>query len=71
MADLVRWGVLGAAGIARIALISALHAARNARLVAVASRDPARAERDLAGLDVPRVAPSYDALIDDPAIDAV
>src|SRR5689334_9699484 len=71
MADLVRWGVLGAAGIAKIALIPAIRAARNARLIAVASRNPAQAERDLADLDVPRVAPSYEALIDDPAIDAV
>lgn len=71
MADLVRWGVLGAAAIAKTALIPAIHAARNARLAAVASRNPAQAERDLADLDVPRVAPSYEALIDDPAIDAV
>ena len=71
MGDLVRWGVLGAAGIAKIALIPAIHAARNARLVAVASRNPAQAERDLADLDVPRIAPSYEALIADPAIDAV
>lgn len=71
MANEVRWGVLGAATIARIALIPAIHAAGNARLAAVASRNPAQAERDLVGLDVPRVAPSYEALIDDPAIDAV
>ena len=71
MADRVRWGVLGAAGIARIALIPAIHAAHNARLVAVASRNPAQAERDLAGLGVPRFSPSYEDLIDDPEIDAV
>lgn len=71
MADRVRWGVLGAAGIARIALIPAMRAARNARLAALASRDPAQAALDLAGLDVPRIVPGYEALIHDPAIDAV
>lgn len=63
----VRWGFLGAGWIARTALAPAVHAARGADLVAVASRDPRRS----AALEPQRVHDSYEALLDDPDIDAV
>ncbi len=67
----MRWGILGAAKIARTDLVPAMQLARGAELVALATRDPARAApfQDLvAGL---RVHASYEALLDDPEIDAV
>ncbi|MEM7723178.1 MAG: Gfo/Idh/MocA family oxidoreductase [Pseudomonadota bacterium] len=71
MADHVRWGILGAAGFARKTMAPAINAALRNRLVAVATRDPAKAEpfdQIAPGL---RVHDSYDALLADPEIDAV
>lgn len=70
----IQWGVLGCARIARLQVIPAIRRCANARLAAVASRDPAKlAEfKSLFGAAAPFTAhASYDALIDDPAIDAV
>jgi xylose dehydrogenase (NAD/NADP) len=71
VADQLRWGILGAAGIAKIAVIPAIAASRNGRLVAVASRDPSRTRQSLADAAVPRFVQGYEALLDDPDIDAV
>lgn len=65
------WGILGAAGFARKTMAPAIHAARRTHLKSVATRDPARAIpfADLVpGLTVER---SYDAILNDPDIDAV
>ncbi len=68
----VRWGVLGTGNIGRRAVIPAIQAATNARLVAVASRDAARARTF-----VHEIAPSarahgtYEALLEDPDVEAV
>ncbi|QYK43031.1 MAG: Gfo/Idh/MocA family oxidoreductase [Paracoccaceae bacterium] len=67
----IRWGILGASKFARDHMAPAIHAARGAMLAAVATSDPARALpfAELApGL---RVLGDYDALLADPAIDAV
>ncbi len=67
----MRWGILGAARIALTELAPAIQLARGAELCALATRTPARATpfRELVpGL---RVLDSYDALLDDPDIDAV
>jgi xylose dehydrogenase (NAD/NADP) len=66
----VRWGVLSTANIGR-RVIPAIQQSRNGYVVAVASRDIARARAFAAELDVPRAIGSYDALLDDPEIDAV
>jgi xylose dehydrogenase (NAD/NADP) len=67
----VRWGVLGAAWIADVALLPALRQAAGAELLAIASRDQARA-RELAGRHgVERVHADYAALLADPDVDAV
>lgn len=63
----IRWGFLGAGWIATRAMAPAVHAARGARLQAVASRS---AERS-AGLEPGFVHPSYDGVIEDPSVDAV
>jgi xylose dehydrogenase (NAD/NADP) len=63
--------VLGAAWIAGRAVIPAIEASRNGRLVSIASRDPDRA-RELASRHAfARVADSYDAVLEDRDVDAV
>ena len=63
--------MLGAAGIAAGAVLPALAASKNGRVVAIASRDPVRA-RTLADAYPGAKAPaSYDALLADPEVDAV
>jgi predicted dehydrogenase len=66
----VRWGVLGLAGITRRA-IPAIQQAGNARLVAVATQRPAAAEPLVAAQPDLRVFDAYEALLAEPAIDAV
>ncbi len=71
MVDRVRIGVLGAAQITPAALI---HPAKdNAEVVvaAVAARDPARARKFATTHHIDRVHDSYEALVDDPDVDAV
>jgi D-xylose 1-dehydrogenase (NADP+, D-xylono-1,5-lactone-forming) len=64
----LRFGILGAAGIARKALIPALRAAAGAELVGVASRDPERAKELLPD---GRAYRDYQQLLDDPEVGAV
>jgi xylose dehydrogenase (NAD/NADP) len=66
----LRWGLLSTANINR-RLIPAIRAAERAELVAVASRDLARAGAYAAKWEIPRVHGSYEAMLDDPEIDAV
>ena len=63
----IRWGFLGASWIASTALAPAVHAASNARLQAVASRDPMRSM----ALEPITMHNSYDELLADPQVDAV
>ncbi|MEM9798087.1 MAG: Gfo/Idh/MocA family oxidoreductase [Pseudomonadota bacterium] len=71
MANVVRWGVLGASRFAQNDMAPAIHAARGHVLAALATRNVAKAApfTDLApGL---RVHDSYDALLADAEVDAV
>lgn len=68
---MMRWGIMGAAKIARTDLAPAIQLARGAELVAIASRDPARAAPFQALVPGLRVHGSYQALLDDPNVDAV
>jgi len=63
--------VLGAADIARRAVLSAIAASGNSRLVAMASRSPERARAMLAPYPDARVVESYEALLADPEVDVV
>ncbi len=63
----VQFGILGAGRISCNAMAPALKAAANAELVAVASRDPARAE----SLSPRRTYDEYLALLDDAEVEAV
>src|SRR6201996_5707316 len=66
----LRFGVLGAAKIAR-SFIAGVGPSECVDVVAVASRDLAKGKQFASELGVPRVHGSYEALIDDPNIDAV
>jgi xylose dehydrogenase (NAD/NADP) len=66
----VRWGILGLANITR-RFLPALRAAANAELVAVATRRPAAAAPLVATQPELRVYHDYEALLDDPAVEAV
>lgn len=66
----LRWGILGTARINR-RLIPAIRRARRSELVAVASRDGARAEAYAREWSIPRAIASYQALLDFAGIDAV
>ena len=67
----LRWGVLGAAKIARDQLCPAIHQAARGQLVALATRDSARAAPFVAQYPGLRVHDNYNALLDDPEIDAI
>ena len=69
--DLLRWGVIGTANIGVKAVIPAIQASRNGRLVAIASRDLTRAEAVALRERGARAYGSYQALLDDPNVDAV
>lgn len=67
----LHWGVLGAAKIALTKVIPALQASQHGRVTALASRDRAKAESAARALNIPHVYETYEALLADPAIDAV
>ena len=63
----IRWGLIGAGWIATKAIAPAMHAAPNAIVQAVASRDPKRSQ----SLNPITIHKSYEALLNDPMVDAV
>jgi len=67
----IKWGILSTANIGRKAMIPALKASEMAEVTAVASRSSLRARRFAKDLDIPQAYGSYEALLKDPAIDAV
>ncbi|WP_116131618.1 Gfo/Idh/MocA family protein [Tropicimonas sp. IMCC34043] len=69
--DVIRWGILGAANFARREMAPAIHAAKGARLQALATSDLAKAAPFLDFCPDLRLHASYEALLADPEIDAV
>lgn len=69
--DMVRWGVLSTARIGRRQVIPGIWAATNSEVVAIAGRDPALARTVADSLGIDRAHGSYQALLDDPDVDAV
>ncbi|MGY1783573.1 Gfo/Idh/MocA family protein [Geodermatophilus sp. SYSU D00698] len=69
--DAVRIGVLGAARIVRMALLGPSRRVAGVEVVALAARDPARAAAYAERNGIPRVHPTYDDVLADPAVDAV
>ena len=71
MADPIRWGVMGAANFAKNQMAPAIHAASGAKLAALATSSPEKADGFRAFCPDLKVHDSYDALLADPEIDAV
>ncbi len=67
----IGWGILGAAWIADRAVLPAIGASRNGRLVAIGSRDEDRARAFAAQHSIERVVPDYNAVLRDPDVEAV
>lgn len=67
----IQWGVLGAARIAVNKVIPALQHCAHGRVAALASRDAATAQAVAQRLGIPRAHASYEALLADPAVDAI
>ncbi len=71
MARRVRWGVLGCARIARLQVVPAILRCSEAELAAVASRDAAKLVEFRSLFGDFKEHDSYDALIDNPTLDAI
>ena len=71
MTPVVRWGILGCGSIATSAIAPAIRWSEDGELLAIASRDLARATAKAAELGAPRAYGSYEALLADPDVDAV
>ena len=71
MGKVTRWGILGASNFAQNHMAPAIHQAEDAELVAIATSDPSKAAGFQAFNPALRVMTDYDALLADPAIDAV
>ncbi|KAF8981348.1 hypothetical protein BGZ46_002961 [Entomortierella lignicola] len=67
----LRIGILGAAKIAPLALISPAKGMKSIVVTAVAARDEAKAKAFASKHGIPNVHPSYDAIIEDPTIDCI
>jgi predicted dehydrogenase len=67
----VRWGVLGAARIALDKVIPSMQEGRLSRVVAIASRSADKARAAAGALGIDRAYDSYDALIEDPDVEAI
>jgi len=67
----IRIGVLGAAAIVPAALTNPAHSITEAQVVAIAARDPKRAEAFARKHGIPRIYQTYKDLLDDPDIDAI
>jgi predicted dehydrogenase len=70
MKDVVRWGLLGTARINR-RLIPAMRGVPRSAVVAVASREQARADRYAREWEIPHAVGSYDALLARDDVDAI
>jgi xylose dehydrogenase (NAD/NADP) len=71
MTERLRWGVLGAARVARRRVIPAIQASSNGQVMALASRDPQKGRAVATELSIGRVHGSYEALLADSDIDAI
>ncbi|HEU4751595.1 MAG TPA: Gfo/Idh/MocA family oxidoreductase [Armatimonadota bacterium] len=67
---IVNWGIISSAEIGQKALVPAIAAARNARLVCLGTPNPARIQ-ETAGKYGYRIAPSYEAVLEDPEVQAI
>lgn len=73
MNDTIRWGVLGNATIARKCMLPAISKSRNGNVRILGSQRPKESAEQLKsqGIALDRVVEGYQAVIDDPAVDAI
>ena len=71
MPEKLNWGVMGAATIARVCVIPAIQKSRNGIVLALASRSVQKATEASGKNGIPRVYGDYQALIEDPAVEAI
>ncbi len=71
MSDKIRWGILSTANIGRGRVIPAIHQSNNGQVAAVASRNLEKAQAFATATNIPTAYGSYEALIEDPNIDAI
>ncbi|MEW6356051.1 MAG: Gfo/Idh/MocA family oxidoreductase [Planctomycetota bacterium] len=71
MAGKVRYGVIGTAKIGRTALIPGAQKTTNSEVVAISSRDKAKAEKCAKDLGIPKAYGSYEDVLHAPDVDAV
>lgn len=69
--DKVKWGILGCAGIVRRRFMPGIAKAKRAEVVAVASRDQAKADSFAAEYGIAAAYAGYERLLDDPRVEAV
>jgi predicted dehydrogenase len=71
MPNKLRWGVLSTAAIGLKKVIPAMQLGQYTRVVAIASRDLAKAQKVATALGIPKACGSYEELLADPNIDAI
>lgn len=71
MAELINWGVMGNATIARKCVIPAIQKSDTGRVAALATRSPADARQTVREFNIPTVYEGYETLLADESIDAV
>ena len=69
--SVLRWGILSCANIAVGKVIPGMRSSTRSEVLAIASRDRARAEATARALGIPRSFGSYEELLADPDVDAV
>jgi predicted dehydrogenase len=71
MPETLRWGILSTANIGVKTVVPAIQRAEGCEVVALASRDQAKAQEISSTLSIPKAYDSYEALLADAEIDAV
>ncbi|MBI5930758.1 MAG: Gfo/Idh/MocA family oxidoreductase [Chloroflexi bacterium] len=71
MANQIRWGVISTANIGKGRVIPAIQKSSNGRVMAIASRHLEKAQAVAGELNIPTAYGSYEALLNDPNIDAI
>ena len=67
----IRWGILSTANIGRVAVIPAIQSSKNGVVTAVASREAQKGAEFATKMGIQKSYGSYEALLDDPDIDAL
>jgi predicted dehydrogenase len=71
MANRVKWGVIGVAGIAVNRVIPGMQKCERSEIVAIASRDLDKAKGAAAKLGIPKAYGTYEALLADPEVEVI